>query len=300
MPTSQFLDPEVLRSLANIELRARVLVEGMYASRHRSPYYGYSQEFVDHREYAPGDEPKMIDWKMVARTEKYFVKRFEMESNMNVVALLDVSGSMGYESSNEARLSKLEYGSFLAASLAFLVNKQQDSPGLVTFDENIRDLVPPKQGDRNLHTILSKLQDTEPGGRTDVGDVLKAISQRLKNNGIVLIISDCYGDPENVAEGVRHLLVRGQDVIIFHLMDHDEVTFPFKSLTSFRDMETGQEVMSDPLRQKQRYLNKFEAFREALRSSITSAGADYRFVDTVDPLETVLRDYLLYREQTMR
>lgn len=300
MPTSQFLDPDVLRSLANIEIRARVLVEGMYASRHRSPYFGYSQEFVDHREYAPGDEPKTIDWKMVARTEKYFVKRFEMESNMNVVSLLDVSGSMGYQSSNETRLSKLEYGSYLVASLAFLVNKQQDSPGLVTFDQDIRDFVPPKQGDRNLHTILSKLQETEPGGKTDVGDVLKSISQRLKNSGIVLIVSDCYGDPEEVADGVRHLLVRGQDVIMFHLMDHDEVIFPFKSLTSFRDMETGREVMSDPLRQKQRYLEKLEAFREGLRSGVISAGADYRFVDTVDPLETVLRDYLLYREQTMR
>jgi len=304
MPASKFLDPAILRSIANIELRARVLVEGMYASRHRSPYYGHSVEFVDHREYAPGDEPKTIDWKMVGRTEKYFVKRFEMESNMSVLVLLDASGSMGYRPTDEARLSKLEYGSFLAASLLFLVSRQQDSPGLVTFDAGIRDFVPPRQGQRHLQTILTCLEGIEAGRTTDIGQVLKAVAQRLVRRGIVVLISDCYGEgpslSESVTQGVRHLIVRGQDVIVVHIMDHDEVTFPFKALTSFRDIETGQELMSDPLRQRPTYMERLAQFRERMRLGCTSSGADYRFVDTAEPIEIVLRDYLLYREETTK
>jgi len=300
MAVTRFLDPDVLRSISNIELRARVLVEGMYSSRHRSPYFGHSVEFVDHREYAPGDEPRTIDWKMVARTEKYFVKRFEMESNMNVACVLDASGSMGYRPQDERRLTKLEYGSFLAASICFLVCRQQDSPGLVTFDQDIRDFIPTRQGERHLHTILSRLDELEAGGETGLESVLKSIGQRITRRGIVVLISDGYGDPERVVEGVRHLVVRGQDVIVFQLMDHDEVTFPFKSLTSFRDLELGRQLMSDPLRQRKEYLDRLDEFRRNIRDGCVACGADYRFVDTVEPIETVLRDYLLRRMATVR
>ena len=303
MPSSQpghFLHPDLLRSLSNIELKARVLVEGMYASRHRSPFYGQSVEFVDHREYAPGDEPKRIDWKMLARTEKYFVKRFEMESNMNVVTLLDRSGSMGYEPSDQARLGKLTYGSYLSAALAFLVNRQQDAAGLVTFGGDIDRFVPPQQGERHLRTLFSTLEDVAAEGQTGVREVLDSVAERLPGRGIVVLISDCYGEPEATIEGVRHLVARGQDVIVFHLLDHDEVTFPFKALTSFRDMESGREVMSDPLKQRNEYLERLEEFRQEMRDGVTGAGADYRFIDTVEPLETVLRDYLLHRSQMMR
>jgi len=300
MPVSRFLSPQILRSISNIELKAKVLVQGMYASRHRSPYYGHSVEFVDHREYAPGDEPRTIDWKMVARTERYFVKRFEMESNMNVVCLLDVSGSMGYRPTDERRLTKLEFGSYLAASISFLVCRQQDSPGLITFDEDIRDFMPPRQGERHLHTILSRLEELKVGGRTDLDKVLVSVARRLVRRGIVVLISDCYGAPERVVDGVRQLAVRGQDVIVFHVMDHDEVTFPFKSLTSFRDLEIGRQLMSDPLRQRKEYLDRLDAFRRAIRDGCVACGADYRFVDTVEPIEVVLRDYLLCRTATVR
>ena len=296
----RFLDPKVLRSIANIELRARVLVEGMYASRHRSPYYGFSVEFVDHREYSPGDEPRTIDWKMLARTERYFVKRFEMESNMNVVCLLDTSRSMAYRSSGDERLTKLEYGCYLAASVGFLVHRQQDSPGLVTFGDDIRDFVPPKQGQRHLHTILARLDALEAQGQTDLARVLAAIGRRLTRRGIVLLVSDCYGEPAAVVDGVRHLVARGQDVIVVQLMDHDEVTFPFKALTTFRDMETGGSLMSDPLRQRPLYLGRLRRFRSAVESGVVACGADYRFVDTAEPIELVLRDYLLYRRERAR
>ncbi|MCH7725160.1 MAG: DUF58 domain-containing protein [Planctomycetes bacterium] len=300
MPTSpptRFLEVDILRSIANIELVARMLVEGMYASRHRSPYYGFSVEFVDHREYAPGDELSKIDWRALARTEKYFVKRFEMESNMNVICLLDISGSMGYKSKNARRLTKLEYGSFLAASLCFLVYKQQDASGLVTFDQTIRDFLPARQGQRHLYSILSKLDVLNAEGDTEVGDVLKTIAMRLKRRGIIVLISDCYGETDAVVDGIRHLATRGHDVIVFQLMDHDEVTFPFQSLVSFRDLESNTQLIGDPLRQRRIYLNRFDQFRTEIREGCAAAGADYRFVDTSEPIELVLRDYLLYRRQ---
>ncbi len=300
MPTSpptRFLEVDILRSIANIELVARMLVEGMYASRHRSPYYGFSVEFVDHREYAPGDELSKIDWRALARTEKYFVKRFEMESNMNVICLLDISGSMGYKSKNARRLTKLEYGSFLAASLCFLVYKQQDASGLVTFGQTIRDFLPARQGQRHLYSILSKLDVLNAEGNTEVGDVLKTIAMRLKRRGIIVLISDCYGETDAVVDGIRHLATRGHDVIVVHQLKHDEVTFPFQSLVSFRDLESNTQLIGDPLRQRRIYLNRFDQFRTEIREGCAAAGADYRFVDTSEPIELVLRDYLLYRRQ---
>ncbi|HUU68249.1 MAG TPA: DUF58 domain-containing protein [Planctomycetota bacterium] len=299
-PAMRFLDPGILRSLENIELVARMLVEGMYASRHRSPFYGYSVEFVDYREYSPGDEPRTIDWKVLARTEKYFVKRFEMESNMNVVSLLDVSASMGYRSPDRSRLTKLEYGSFLAASLSYLVTRQQDSPGLVTFDREIRDFVPPKQGRRHFYTLLTKLESLQSGGETDLSRVLQGVAQRLRRRGIVVLVTDAYGEPGPVIDGIRHLRVRGHDVIVFQVLDPDELTFPFKALTSFRDMETHSQVMTDPLRQRSDYLARLRKFLDDVGSGCALCGADYRLVDTTQPIELVLRDYLLYRRQRAR
>jgi uncharacterized protein (DUF58 family) len=296
-PPVRFLDANLLRSISGIELKARLLVEGMYASRHRSPDYGYSVEFVDHREYTRGDELRTIDWKMLARTERYYVKRFEMESNMNVVCLLDTSGSMGYVPQDKNRLSKLEYGSYLAAALSHLATHQQDSPGLVTFDTEMRDFLPPKQGKRHLFSILSRLEQLSCKGESDLGPTLKNIVQRLTRRGVIVLISDCHSAVESAIDGIRHLVARRHEVVVFHLLDADEVTFPFQSLTSFRDLETGGQLMTDPLRLRTKYLERLEGFREAIKAGCASAGADYRFVDTSQPIETVLRDYLLLRRQ---
>ncbi|MCX5658098.1 MAG: DUF58 domain-containing protein [Planctomycetota bacterium] len=297
---TRFLEPALLRSIERIELRARMLVEGMYASRHRCPNYGYSVEFVDHREYVAGDEPRTIDWRMLARTEKYFVKRFEMESNMNVVCLVDASASMGYRPTDRNRFTKLEYVSHLAAAMAYLSRKQQDSPGLVLFDEVIREFIPPKQGQRHLFTILSRLEQTQARGQTALGPVLQLIAQRLNRRGLVMVLTDGYGEPESVLDGLRNLRARGHEVILFHLMDHDEVHFPFQALAAFRDLETGRQVVTDPLVQRQNYLNRFAAFRGAIEAGCAAAGIDYRFLDTSAPIETVLREYLLYRRQRAR
>ena len=299
-PPTRFLDAKILRSIANIELKARLLVEGMYASRHRSPDYGYSVEFVDHREYAPGDELRTIDWKMLARTERYYVKRFEMESNMNVMCLLDVSGSMGYRPQNADQLSKLEYGSYLAAAMSHLAAHQQDSPGLITFDREMRDFIPPKQGRRHLFTILTKLESLSASGPSDLGPTLKNIVQRLKRRGVILLITDCHSGHESVIDGIRHLVARRHEVVVIHLLDADEVKFPFQELTSFRDLETGAQLMTDPLRLRKNYLDRLEKFRTAIKEGCASCGADYRFVDTSEPIELILRDYLLLRRQRGR
>lgn len=295
--TLRFLDPTILRSLKSIELRARLLVEGMYASRHRCPYYGYSVEFKAYREYSPGDEPRTIDWKLLARTERFYVKRFEMESNMNVVPLLDASGSMGYRPADARRLSKLEYGSYLAASLAYLASKQQDSPGLVVFDRDVREFIPPRQGQRHLFTLLARLELLTGSGETDLANALRRTALRLRRRSLFILISDCHGDESGVVDAVKQLAAQGHELVVFQLLDQDEIDFPFQLLTSFRDAETGQQIMCDPLRLRREYLARVEKFREAIRSGSHAGGADYRFLHTGMPLELVLREYLLYRRR---
>jgi len=295
--TFRFLDPEILRALPNIEIVARFLVEGLYASRHRSPFYGYSVEFKDYREYSPGDEPKLIDWKAYARTDKHFVKRFEMESNMNVVCLLDVSASMGYQPLDSRRLNKLDYGRFLAASLCHLIVKQQDAAGLVTFQDEIGDFLPPRQGQRHLLSLLARLEDMKAASVTDLGNVLKKVSQRLRRRGLFVLISDCHGDVDKTIDGLRHLIVQGHEVVVFQILDHDEIEFPYENLSNFRDLETSAEVMMDPLRQRKDYLDRLNKFCTDIRNGSTGSGADYRLVNTSDPIEVVLRDYLIFRRQ---
>lgn len=299
-PPTKFLDAKILRSIADAALRARLLVEGMYASRHRCPYYGYSVEFVDHREYTAGDEPRMIDWKTFARTDRYYVKRFEMESNMNVLCMFDVSGSMGYRPGDAARLTKIEYGSYLIAALCHLVSQQQDSPGLVTFDRDVREFIPPRQGKRHLFTILSRFDGLEGKSGTEIHAVLRTAAKRFSRRGIVVMVSDCNTDEDQVMDGVRLMRAQGHDVVLLHLMDADEVEFPFSALTAFRDLETGERVISDPVRLRKAYLERFAAFRERIRSDCVKAGVDYRFVSTTDPIELVLRDYLMYRRERGR
>jgi uncharacterized protein (DUF58 family) len=294
---TRFLDPEVLRALRSIELVARLLVEGMYASRHRCPAYGFSVEFKDHREYAPGDEPRTIDWKTLARTERYYVRRFEMESNMNVVPVLDASASMGYRPAAARRLTKLEYGCYLGASLAYLAARQQDSPGLVLFDRDVRVFLPPRQGQRHLFHLLTHLDAVQPAGETDLAAALRTISLRLRRRSIFVLITDAHGDEARTVEAVKQLAARGHELVVFHLLDQDEVEFPFQMLASFRDLETGRAVMCDPLRQKRLYEERLAAFRGAIREGSLAAGADYRFLHTGLPIEAVLREYLLYRRR---
>lgn len=296
----RYLDADTLRAIESIELRAKLLVHGLYASRHRCPTYGYSVEFVDHREYVPGDEPRTIDWRMLARTQKYFVKRFEMESNMNVVCLLDVSRSMAYRSASRRSLTKLEYGCYLSAAMAYLVSHQQDAAGLFTFNESIRAFLPPRQGRRHLYSILSTLDEVNAEGETKLSNVLKQTAQRMPRRSILVVISDCYGDIDEVVDGLRHVAARNHEIILFHVADPDEVEFPFEDMSSFRDMETGTRLTCDPMRQRRQYLDRFGRFRKRLQEACASSGSDYRFFQTTDPIEEALRTYLHFRRERTR
>jgi uncharacterized protein (DUF58 family) len=290
-----YLKPEVLRALQNLELAARLLVEGLYASRHRCPFYGYTVEFKDYREYVPGDAPRMIDWKVLARTDRYVVKRYEMESNMDVLCLLDASGSMGYAPQDRRRLSKFEYGCYLAAGLSYLVVRQQDAAGLVTHGEDVRDFVPCRQGTRHLHNLLAVLQRVSASGGTGLAASLRTAALRLKRRTIVVVIGDCHDDEGATLDGIRKLAAQGHEVVMMQVLDADEVNFPFEALMSFRDIETGAQLMCDPVRQRQRYLEKLETFRYAIRDGCAACGADYRLFDTSQPVETALREYLVFR-----
>ena len=296
-PTTGFkyLDPDVLRSVASIELKAKMLVEGLYASRHRSPFYGHSAEFVDHRDYAPGDEPKLIDWRVFGRTDRLYVKRLEMESNMNVLVLLDTSASMGYAPLDRKRLTKLEYACYLTAALGYLVCHQQDATGLITFDRDIRQFVPARQGERHLHLMFSVLEDLEPNGETDLSAVLTRLGHVVTRKGLVVVLSDFHDEPDTVAQGLRLLAARGHDVIVFQILDHDEIEWPFEELSNFRDLETGHTVMGDPMAMRERYLKNLNNLIETVSDACKACGADHRLIDTSQPIQKVLRDYLLLR-----
>jgi len=296
----RFLDPKVLSSIASIELKARLLVQGMWASRHRSPYYGQSVEFVDHREYSPGDEPKTIDWKTYARTDRYMVKRFEMESHMNVAILLDASGSMAYAPQSRSRIGKLEYASYMAAGLSYLALHQQDAAGLITFDTGIRDFLPPRQTKQHLMAILARLDGIQPGGETGLRPVCERLAQRLPRRGMVILISDCYDDADAVVDGFKILMARGHEVIVFQLLDHDELEWPFDKLSNFRDLETGHMVRGDPVALREGYLANLRAFLGRIEEGAKSCGMTYTLVDTAEPLERTLQHYLLRRLHMFR
>jgi uncharacterized protein (DUF58 family) len=288
----RFLDPAVLARLGTLELRARTVVEGFLSGLHRSPFKGFSVEFAVYRQYMPGDDLSSIDWKVYARTDRYFVKKFEEETNVECYLLLDVSASMGYSSH---AVTKLQYGSFLAASLAYLMNKQRDAVALTTFDETIVTMLPPSARPGHLRSILVTLDQTTIGARTDVSKPLHMLADGLGKRGMVVMISDLLDDPARVIDGLRHFRFRGTDVIVFHIMDPAELTFPFQRAARFRDLEAGDEVMAVPSVVRREYLEALNEALETYKRELGSAGIDYRLLDTSKPLDFALMSYLSTR-----
>ena len=240
----RFLDPSLIARIGSMELRARTVVEGFLAGLHRSPFKGFSVEFAEYRQYLPGDDLSTIDWKVYARSDRYYVKKFEEETNVECHVLLDVSGSMGYGSQG---ITKLAYGSYLAASLAYLMNRQRDAVGFIAFDDNIVTHLPPSARPGHLRSVLLALDQLSLGTRSNVAKPLHQLADSLVKRGIVVLLSDLLDDPARTIQGLKHLRFRGTDIVVFHLLDHDELTFPYERLTRFRDMETTDEVMAAPL-----------------------------------------------------
>jgi uncharacterized protein (DUF58 family) len=288
----RYLNPEVVSRLKTMEMRARMVVEGFITGLHKSPYHGFSVEFAEHRQYMPGDPIRNIDWKVFAKSDRYFVKEFEEETNLKAYILLDTSGSMRFTS---AQVTKLQYGSYLAAALSFLMLKQRDAVGLVAFDEKIRQFIPPKSTSGHLHALLTGLEALAPAERTNVPLALHEMAERLKRRGLIIVISDLLDDPARVLAGLKHFRHRNHEVIVFHILDPYERRLSFPSESIFKDMETGEEVSTVPWQIRAEYQKSVEGFIDRYARECRQAMVDYTVIDTSQSYELALFAYLAKR-----
>lgn len=295
-PPTRFLDPNIIASISGMELRARAVVEGFLSGLHRSPYKGFSVEFAEYRQYAPGDDPRHIDWKVYARSDKYYVKEFEEETNLSCHILLDLSRSMTYGS---GKISRLQYASILASSLAYLMIRQRDSVGLIGFSDRINLQIPARMRPGHLHTILLALEQFTPGDRTDLAKPLHQIADFLQKKGMLILISDLLDEPEKIIEGLQHFRFRGHDVIVFHVLDEAELSFPFYSSTKFIGLEGEGSFMAVPQNVKDEYLQRLNAHIETLRKNCGIQHIDYTILNTRRPLDFALQAYLATRSGKM-
>ncbi len=288
------LEPEVVARLATLELKARAIVEGFLAGLHRSPRRGFSVEFAEHRPYLPGDDLSSIDWKVFARSDRYYVRKHEEETNVECRLVVDVSGSMGYKSH---ALSKLEYAGCLAGAMAYLMNRQHDAVGLATFDSRIRSSLPPSARPGHLVTLLAALSTLVAGDRSEGSAPLNRIAESLDKRGLVLVFSDLLDEPERLVLALRHLRFRGMEVVVFHVLDPDEISFPFDRPARFRDLETGEELNVAPAAERSRYLREIEALIEYYKRELGASDIDYCLADTSKPFDLALLSYLSARRR---
>src|SRR5262249_8255481 len=271
-------------------LKARTIVEGFLSGLHRSPFKGFSVEFAEYRQYIPGDDLSTIDWKVYARSDRFYVKKFEEETNLDCHLMIDVSGSMAY--GHHHAMTKFQYGAALAASLAYLMNRQRDAVGLTAFDEQIVQMLPSSSRSGHLRAVLLTLDRLKVGGTTNVSKPLHQLADSLSKRGMVVLISDLLDDPEAVVPGLKHFPYRGTDVIVFQILDPDETEFPFERATRFEDLETAEEVIAVPGAVRERYVRAMAQLIERYRRELGGAGIDYHLLSTRQPLELALMSYL--------
>ncbi|MCE9527883.1 MAG: DUF58 domain-containing protein [Planctomycetales bacterium] len=294
MESPSSLDPRTLAKLKGLHLRARHIVEGYVSGLHRSPYHGFSIEFAEHREYAPGDDLRYVDWKVFGRTDKFYLKQYEDETNLLCYLVLDVSESMTYRSS-PAALSKLEYAQALAASVAWLVLQQQDAAGLVTFDSQIRTLLRPASNTSHLKQMIQVMETATPGKKTAAGPIFHELAERLKKRGVVMIFSDFFDNVNSLLAGLKHFHHRRHDVVLLHVLDPAELDFPFQRPTQFQGLEDFPDVMTDPQSLRRAYLKELGIFQQKLREGCRTMNMDYELMRTDRPLDAALRSFLAGR-----
>ncbi|HTL45009.1 MAG TPA: DUF58 domain-containing protein [Vicinamibacterales bacterium] len=295
MADARFLDPALIARLGSMELKARTVVEGFIAGLHRSPYRGFSVEFAEYRPYAAGDDLSTLDWKVYARSDRHYVKKFEEETNLECHLVIDVSASMAYR--GHSTMSKLEYGCVLAGSLAYLMNRQRDSLAMLAFDDEIRVRIPPAARSGHLHRVLLALERMPSGGRSNAARPLRQLAEALTRRGLVIVLSDFLDDREHVVRGLRQLRSRGKDVIAFQLLDPDELHFPFERAARFQDVETGDEIAADPSTARSTYLEALADLRDYYTHELRGAGIDFLTLDTSQPLDRALVAYLEARSR---
>ena len=299
----RLLDPEALGKIHRLELIARGLVEGFFSGRHRSPYKGFSIEFSEHRQYVAGDDIRDLDWRVYAKSDRYYIKQYIEETNLRVVILLDASGSMKYTGEEAARhdgrrLSKFEYGQFLAASLAHLMIHQQDAAGLVTFDTRIRRYIPSRSRGNHLRFLLSELVATQPGNETAVAPIFHDIAERIHRRGLIIVISDLFDNAEEILKALHHFRYRKHEVIVLHVMAEEELTFPFDRWSLFRDLEFDERrVQLDPRSVRAAYLEKVGDFLRQIEAGCGQMDIDYVPLSTKRSFDAALGMYLAQRRR---
>jgi uncharacterized protein (DUF58 family) len=295
IPGARFVDPKVLARIGNLELVARSVVDGFINGLHRSPYFGASVDFAEHRGYVPGDDIRRVDWRLYARTDRYYIKEYEADSNSNFAVLLDVSKSMGFGSEG---LTKLDYSRMLAGCLTYLVHKQRDRVGLVAFDSDIVEFVPPsaKHMDTTLH-VLDRLKPARPGS---LREPMNKIAEHFGRRGLLVLISDLYEEPDALLEAIGPLRFRGHDMIVFHVMDRAELDFEYADPSAFEDLESGEQIPIVPEALAGQYRELVQAHITGLTERFSANRIDYTLVNTSAPLDHALFSYLSTRERLMR
>jgi uncharacterized protein (DUF58 family) len=298
-----YLQPEILARIGDLELRARSVIEGFVSGMHRSPYQGHSVEFAQHREYTPGDDIRHLDWRVYGKSDRFYIKQYEAETNLRSHILVDCSASMRYPEQDlaQGRMTKFEYAATLAASIAYLLVNQQDAVGLMLFDEAIRASLPPLSHQPHLKSILHQLELARPNRTTSARAVFTEIATQLRRRSLVVLISDLLADVDQITEALGRLRHAGHEVIVFHLLDHDERQFPFQDYTMFDGLEAvDQQLFTDPQSLRNGYLKVLAGFIERLKSACTNRRIDFVELSTADRLDVALRAYLAAREHLIK
>lgn len=290
-------DPVTLSKITNMELRAKLVVDGVLSGIHKSPYKGSSIEFLEHKEYSPGNEIKHIDWKVLAKTDKYYIKQFEEETNLKCYIFIDSSGSMGYKSTG---ISKSEYAATLAASLAYLLLKQSDLVGLISFSDRVLQYIPPRSRLTHLHTLLNALTGLKTTGKSDTGAVLNEFVEKISHRSLIIIISDFFDDTKKIIHQLKYFLFKKNEVVLFHILDPYELTFPFETITFFESLEDERRILADPKSIKEQYLSEINYFIEQFRQSCFENQIEYCLIDSSTPLDQALVGFLARRETVLR
>jgi uncharacterized protein (DUF58 family) len=291
-----YLDPKTLDKIRRLDIRARLVVEGFITGQHRSPYNGFAVEFASHREYTPGDDVRHIDWKVWSKTDRYFIKEYEEETNLKCTLMVDASKSMAYG----APVRKFDYAATSAACLAWLLQHQQDAVGLVTFDTKVTRNLPPSSHPVNLKQMLHELEQITPDSQTDVHDVFPALARQMRQRGLVILFSDLFMPLEVLATALQQFRLRRHEVVVMHVLHEDELSFPFSDNTLFRGLESEDRLYAEPRALKRSYLEAMERFRTQVRAVCAANGIDYVLLSTAEPLDAALAGYLAFRQKTRR
>jgi len=292
---TKYLQPEVISSLQNLELIARLVVEGYLTGLHKSPFHGFSVEFSQHRPYMAGDSLRFVDWKVFGRTDRYYIKQFEEETNLRSHILLDISMSMQYGSNN--KVNKAKYASYLAAALAYLTIQQRDATGLGLFDDTIRQLIPPRSISSHLNVLLNSIDKAQYGNDTNISETLHGVAERINRRGLIILISDLLDEPENILSGLKHFRHNQHEVLVFHIIDRQELDFNFSGDIQFEDLESTEKIKTQPRYIRESYQQKFNEFLNYYKLNFSNNRIDYQQLFTTTPFDIALTEYLLKRKR---